>query len=472
MLFNSYVFLFGFLPPVLVGVWALRAKNPRLAFITIASWVFYAWWDWRFLPLMLSTTMVDYVAALAIHRSVSPRTRNAWLIGSLAVNLGLLGYFKYASFFLNSLNGIGKAVGASPGFPDLHILLPIGISFYTFNSMSYTIDVWRKRVEPTKHILEYTTFVALFPHLIAGPIVRFVDLQPQLRAPRPKLTSEAAGIGAYFFTCGLVKKLLLADQLAPHVDALFGTVHQAGAVNHLGFVSSWAAAIGYALQLYFDFSGYSDMAVGLAWMIGFRFPQNFNSPYKAVNVSDFWRRWHMSLSAWFRDYLFIPLGGSRRGPSRTVVNLVVTMFLAGLWHGAAWTFVVWGLAHGLALGVHGVLRNFGLTPKSTVVNRVITFLWVVAAFVVFRAQNLHIAGSMLGRMIGLHGFDSLANLQTYLPGRFIFLLIALLAFAQFAPNTWEFKLKPRLVYGLATGVAAAIAVMSIAVPHPFIYFQF
>ncbi|MDX6480579.1 MAG: alginate O-acetyltransferase complex protein AlgI [Gaiellaceae bacterium] len=466
MLFNSYVFLFGFLPPVLVGVWAMRIKDARLLFITLASWVFYAWWDWRFLPLMLSTTTVDYVAALAIHRTANARKRNLWLIGSLAVNLGLLGYFKYASFFLNSLNGLGKAIGAPVGLPDLHILLPIGISFYTFNSMSYTIDVWRGRVEPTKHILEYSAFVALFPHLIAGPIVRFIDLQPQLRMPRPRLTAEAAGVGVYFFVCGLTKKLLLADQLSPHVDALFANS------NQLGFVGSWAAAIGYALQLYFDFSGYSDMAVGLAWLIGFRFPQNFNSPYKAVNVSDFWRRWHMSLSAWFRDYLFIPLGGSRRGARRTVVNLVLTMFLAGLWHGAAWTFVVWGLAWGLALGVHGVLSNLGLTPRSLVVNRVLTFLFAVAAFVIFRAPNLHVAGTILWRMAGTAGVESWATLQPFLPGRFILLLIALLAFVQFAPNTWQVRLRPRFVYGLATGVAAALAVMSIAVPHPFIYFQF
>src|SRR6266516_4497946 len=464
MLFNSYVFLFGFLPCVLVGRWALRTKNLRLLFLTLASWFFYAWWDWRFLPLMLSTTTVDYIAALAIHRTDVARRRNLWLIGSLTVNLGLLGYFKYAAFFFSSLNGIGKAVGSPVDLPALKILLPIGISFYTFNSMSYTIDVWRRKVTPTKHVLEYTTFVALFPHLIAGPIVRFADLQPQLRMPRPKLTSEAAGIGCYFLVCGLVKKLLLADQLSPHVDALFKNPHQ------LGFVGAWSAAIGYSLQLYFDFSGYSDMAVGLAWLIGFRFPQNFNSPYKAVNVSDFWRRWHMSLSAWFRDYLFIPLGGSRRGAKRTVLNLLVTMFLAGLWHGAAWTFVVWGLVHGAALGIHGVLKRGGLTPRNVVVNRVLTFAYVVAAFVIFRAPNLHVAGSILSRMAGVDGVESLGRLQALLPGRFVLLLLGLLAFAQFAPNTWELRLKPRLVYGLATGVAAAVAIMSIAMPHKFIYF--
>src|SRR5438477_333028 len=277
MLFNSYVFLFGFLPCVLVGRWALRTKNLRLLFLTLASWFFYAWWDWRFLPLMLSTTTVDYIAALAIHPTDVARRRNLWLTGSPTLTLG-------------------------------------------------------------------------------------------------------------FLVCGLVKKLLLADQLSPHVDALFKHPHQ------LGFVGAWSAAVGYSLQLYFDFSGYSDMAVGLAWLIGFRFPQNFNSPYKAVNVSDFWRRWHMSLSAWFRDYLFIPLGGSRRGPRRTVVNLVITMFLAGLWHGAAWTFVVWGLVHGVLLGTHGLLRKLGLTPSSVFFNRAVTFLFVVAAFVIFRAPDLGTAG--------------------------------------------------------------------------------
>jgi D-alanyl-lipoteichoic acid acyltransferase DltB (MBOAT superfamily) len=214
------------------------------------------------------------------------------------------------------------------------------------------------------------------------------------------------------------------------------------------------------------------MAVGLAWLIGFRFPQNFNSPFKAVNVSDFWRRWHMSLSAWFRDYLFIPLGGSRRGAKRTVANLLITMFLAGLWHGAAYTFVVWGLLHGVALGTHGVLKRAGMTPRSVVVNRVLTFAYVVAAFVIFRAPNLHVAGTILSRMAGLGGIESLSRLEALLPGRFVLLLLGLLLFAQFAPNTWELRLKPRLVYGLATGAVAAAAVMSISVPHPFIYFQF
>src|SRR5436309_2300370 len=467
MLFNSYVFLFAFLPAVLVGWWGLSRWKPlRLAFLTAASWFFYAWWDWRFLPLMLSTTTVDYVAALWIARTEDERRRRVLLIGSLSINLGLLGYFKYAGFFVGSLDGIGHALGLPVDLPRPSILLPIGISFYTFNSMSYTIDVFRRRVTPTKHPLEYTTFVALFPHLIAGPIVRFSDLAEQLRRPRPFLTSKAASVGLFFLACGLTKKLLIADQLNPYVDRLFA--HS----GDLGFLTSWAAAFGYSLQLYFDFSGYSDMAVGLAWLIGFRFPQNFNSPFKAQNISDFWRRWHMSLSAWFRDYLFIPLGGSRRGPARTTMNLVLTMVLAGLWHGAAWTFVVWGLFHGVLLGTHGLLRKVGLTPSSLLFNRTVTFLFVVAAFVVFRAPDLSTAGSILSSMLGFGGLDHAGALHQFLPARFLILLGALLVFVHAAPNTWQIRARPRILYGLATGTAAAIAIMTIASPHPFIYFQF
>src|SRR5438477_5183266 len=398
MLFNSYVFLFAFLPAVLVGWWGLtRWRRLRLAFLTSASWFFYAWWDWRYLPVLIGATSVDFVAGRWIAASESEPRRRLLLATSLATNVGILAYFKYAGFFFGSLNGIGSALGLGAGLPSLHILLPIGISFYTFNSMSYTIDIFRRRVEPTGSMLEYTTFVGLFPHLIAGPLVRFTDLAGQLKHLTPRLTSETAARGMFFLSCGLVKKLLIADQLHPYVSRLYASHAQ------LGLLSGWAAAVGYSLQLYFDFSGYSDMAVGLAWLLGFRFPQNFNSPYKAENISDFWRRWHMSLSGWFRDYLFIPLGGSRRGASRTIVNLVVTMFLAGLWHGAAWTFVVWGLVHGSFLGGHAVLKKAGLTPRFVTLNRIVTFALVCGAFVIFRSSSLGVAGDVLSSMVGLGG---------------------------------------------------------------------
>jgi len=467
MLFNSYVFLFGFLPAVLAGWWGLSRWKPlRLAFLTGASWFFYAWWDWRYLPVLIGATSVDYVAGLWIARSENENRRRLLLAASLTTNVGILAYFKFAGFFFGSLNGIGSALGLGAALPSLHIVLPIGISFYTFNSMSYTIDVFRRRVEPTHNLLEYTTFVALFPHLIAGPIVRFTDLAAQLKHLTPRLTSETAARGAFFLSCGLVKKLLIADQLNPYVARLY-TAHA-----HLGLLSGWAAAVGYSLQLYFDFSGYSDMAIGLAWLLGFRFPQNFNSPFKAVNISDFWRRWHMTLSSWFRDYLFIPLGGSQRRAKRTVLNLVVTMFLAGLWHGAAWTFVIWGLVHGLFLASHAVLRKAGWTPASTTLNRALTFLFVCAAFVIFRSPSLGVAGDVLSSMLGLHGLDARPQLAALLPAKFALLIAGLLLFVNLAPNTWQIRVRPRVWQGMATGAATAIAVMTISQPHPFLYFQF
>jgi alginate O-acetyltransferase complex protein AlgI len=467
VLFNSYVFLFGFLPAVLLGWWGLaRWKQLRLAFLTGASWFFYAWWDWRYLPLLIGATSVDYVAGLLIAGTENERRRRLLLTASLATNIGILAYFKFAGFFLGSLDGIGSAVGLGGALPSLHVILPVGISFYTFNSMSYTIDIFRRRIGPTDNVLEYTTFVALFPHLVAGPIVRFSDLAGQLTRLTTRLTSENAARGAYFLSCGLVKKLLIADQLSPHVDRLYA------AHAHLGLATGWAAAIGYSLQLYFDFSGYSDMAVGLAFLLGFRFPQNFNSPFKALNISDFWRRWHMSLSGWFRDYLFIPLGGSRRGARRTVLNLVVVMGLVGLWHGAGWTFVVWGLLHGFFLGSHAVLRRRGWTPSSVAFNRAVTFLLVCAAFVIFRAPNLGVAGQVLSAMAGVNGLDAPAQLAALMPLDFLLLMAALLVFVHGAPNTWQIRVRPRVWHGMAAGVAAALAVMTIAQPHPFLYFQF
>ena len=318
---------------MLVGAAAVADCAARLPG---APYFFYGWWNWHFVPLLITTTTADYLAGHAIARTEDERKRRIYLVAALGINLALLGYFKYVGFFLHSANSVGGFFGAGHPFPGLRVLLPIGISFYTFNSMSYTIDVFRRRVQPAANPVHYAAFVSMFPHLIAGPIVRYADIEEQLRRLRPRLTSELAATGLFFFGAGLVKKVIVADSLAPHVDRLFA------AHAHLGLVSGWAAGLGYALQLYFDFSGYSDMAVGLAFLLGFRFPQNFNSPFKARNISDFWRRWHMTLSFWLRDYLFIPLGGSRRGRMRTLRNLAITMLIGGLWHGAAFTFVVWG----------------------------------------------------------------------------------------------------------------------------------
>jgi alginate O-acetyltransferase complex protein AlgI len=466
MLFNSHEFIFAFLPFVLVGWYLLRPPTVRLAFLTLSSWFFYAWWDWRFLPLMISSTTVDYVAGRLLVSTDDERNRKAVLVSALSFNLALLGVFKYAGFFLDSLNGVGSALGAGHHpFGVLNIVLPIGISFYTFNSMSYTIDIFRRQVEPAKNVIHYAAFVSLFPHLIAGPIVRYSTIDQQLRKLAPRLSSQLAASGLFFFACGLSKKLLVADTLAPHVDKLF-LQH-----GHLGLVTGWAAGLGYSLQLYFDFSGYSDMAVGLAFLLGFRFPQNFNSPYTSANISDFWRRWHMSLSFWLRDYLFIPLGGSRNGRWRTLRNLSITMFLGGLWHGAAWTFVIWGLLHGLFLVIHNVARDHGLTPPSVVVNRVITFACVVGAFVVFRAPSMSVAGDVLSSMAGLHGIGSVHAIRA-IGVTFGAMIVAALVWVNVMPNTWQVEIRPRPVYGLALGLAMAAAILQIAAPSPFLYFQF
>ena len=465
MLFNSHEFIFAFLPFVLAGWYLLRPPTVRLAFLTLCSWFFYAWWDWRFLPLMISSTTVDYVAGRLLISTDDERRRKVVLVVALSFNLALLGYFKYAGFFLDSLNGVGSALGAGEPFGSLNIVLPIGISFYTFNSMSYTIDIFRRQVEPAKNAIHYAAFVSLFPHLIAGPIVRYSTIDQQLRKLAPRLSSQLAASGLFFFACGLSKKLLVADTLAPHVDKLF-LQH-----GHLGLITGWAAGLGYALQLYFDFSGYSDMAVGLAFLLGFRFPQNFNSPYASVNISEFWRRWHMSLSFWLRDYLFIPLGGSRNGRWRTLRNLSITMFLGGLWHGAAWTFVIWGLLHGLFLVVHNVARDHGLTPPGVAVNRAITFVCVVAAFVVFRSPNMNVAGDVLSAMAGLNGVGT-ADAIRGIGLTFAASIVAALVWVNVMPNTWQVEIRPRPVYGLALGLAMAAAILQIAAPSPFLYFQF
>jgi len=466
VLFNSYVFLFAFLPVVLVVWWTLRPPTVRLTFLALASYFFYGWWDWHFIPLLFTSTSVDFISGHMISRSDDPRRRKIVLVTALSINLAFLGYFKYAGFFVDSANGIGSWFGAGDSIPALHIVLPIGISFYTFNSMSYTIDIYRRIVQPARNFLHYAAFVSLFPHLIAGPIVRYSDIDQQLRSLQPRLTAKLAASGLFFFCCGLVKKLVIADELAPHVTNLFAN-HA-----HLHLMTGWAAAIGYSLQLYFDFSGYSDMAVGLAFLLGFRFPQNFNSPYQSVNISDFWRRWHMSLSFWLRDYLFIPLGGSHGSRAATLRNLFITMFLGGLWHGAAWTFVVWGLIHGCYLVIHNLARGAGLTPRNTIVNRAITYMCVAAAFVVFKSPTLSVAGDVLASMAGLNGLGTLHDLRVSVGATFLLEVVGLLVFVNVVPNTWQIKLEPRLRHGVAIGFAAGFAVLLIAQPSPFIYFQF
>jgi alginate O-acetyltransferase complex protein AlgI len=485
VLFNSYQFLLLFLPVTLLGWWVFfRRPRYRLGFLALMSWIFYSAFEFptglMLLPLLLTSTTVDYIAGHYISRRdhedpEQQLQRKRVLVWALGFNLALLGVFKYLGFFEGSINGVAGIFGAGDVVPVHDIILPVGISFYTFNSMSYTIDIYRRRVEPAQGLLEYSAFVALFPHLIAGPIVRYSDIALQLRNLKGRLTSKMVGVGIFFFVCGLFKKLVLADAIAPTVDRLFASSAD------LTVITGWGAALGYSMQLYFDFSGYSDMAVGLAMLLGLRFPQNFDSPYKALNPSDFWRRWHMTLSRWLRDYLFIPLGGSHHGKLKTLRNLFLTMFIGGLWHGAAWAFVIWGVGWGLLLVVHKVASDAGFTPPWKWFNRALCFLAAVLLWVPFRAGSMPdsfgVTGNVLGAMFGANGLGSAQVVADAVTGALVspvFLVqVALLTlFCWFAPNTWDVELRPTRVRGLALGAAATWCLLLLTAPSPFLYFQF
>jgi alginate O-acetyltransferase complex protein AlgI len=476
MLFNSYVFLFAFLPIVLLGWWVVfRGERSRLAWITLASFVFYSWFEFptglKLLPLLLISTSADYVAGRYIDRATDPRVRRRWLIGALSINLGMLFWFKYMGFFGGVLNTFVALSGAEGQVPIRELVLPIGISFYTFNSMSYTIDIYRRRARPAASLLHYSAFVSLFPHLVAGPIVRYTDIEAQLHALKSRLTSKLVVLGVFFFVCGLTKKLVVADTLAPTVDRLYALD------GSLSMVSGWAAAVGYSMQMYFDFSGYSDMAVGLALLLGLRFPQNFNSPYKATDIAEFWRRWHITLSRWMRDYLFIPLGGSNGSTLFTARNLFITMLLGGLWHGAAWTFVVFGLLQGLLLGLHALWRERGWPSPPRGIARLLTYLSFAVPLVCFRAPDMSAAINVWQAMLGVNGVGlddltrSLAS-GTSVPLLFVLQLVAVVLWVNLAPNTFEYRLRPTRRSAVVLGFAFSVCVLLLAAPSPFLYFQF
>ncbi len=444
--------------------WLVPRGLARLAFLIVASCVFYGLWDWRYVPLLLGTTLVDWVAGRLMAGTRDGRRRKVLLAAAVSVNIALLAYFKYRGFFFGSVDGLFRLFGFAEPLPALRVLLPVGISFYTFAAISYAVDVYRGTIGPARSVVHYLAWATLFPYLMAGPIIRYAHVGEQLEAAQQRFGVSLLGSGAFFLALGLAKKMLVADMMAPYVNRLF-----AGHA-HLGLWSAWGAALGYTLQLYFDFSGYSDMAVGVALMIGLRFPQNFNSPYKAVNPSDFWRRWHMSLSSWLRDYLFIPLGGSRGTTAMTVRNLLITFLLAGLWHGPAWTFVVWGLLWGVFQSVHVVARKRGFTPSWTWLNRLLTFLCATVAWVFFRASSLRAAGDVLAAMIGLNGIGG-ATVLRLSPVLLTFIVGGLL-WVNLLPNTWEVSPQPRLRHALVLGALLGAALLAMAKPTPFLYFQF
>ncbi len=394
-----------FLAMVFSLYWLLRRRRAQNVLLVLASYTFYAWWDWRFCSLMLASSVIDYAVGLALPRTTGKRPRRLLLAVSLAVNLGLLGFFKYFNFFAGSFAELLDAFGMRAGDVTLRVVLPVGISFYTFQTLSYTLDIYRKQLQPTRSFVDFLAFVSFFPQLVAGPIERAARLLPQFAQPR-RFDYDAAVDGSRQVLWGFFKKMAIADRLAPLVDRVYADPSAASGPE-LG-----VATFLFAFQIYADFSAYSDIAIGTARLFGFRLMRNFAYPYFAQSVGEFWRRWHISLSTWFRDYVYIPLGGNRRGPGRHVANVMVTFMVSGLWHGANWTFLAWGAIHGLALlGERKLLGDRpavamdqpggpGWWPRPRVAARMLgTFAVVLLAWVFFRAASVAEAGLILSKFV-------------------------------------------------------------------------
>ena len=490
MLFNSVEFIFTFLPVTLALFWVLLrfGNRPAALLLLLASLFFYGWWSPRHVVLLLASIAFNYGVGAALGRMRDARWRRLLLAFGIAVALGLLAFFKYADFALASLSWL-PGIDLEP----LGILLPIGISFYTFTQIAFLVDAWRGEAREYDPV-HYALFVTYFPHLIAGPILHHREMMPQFKALRwEHLRADDIAVGLTIFIIGLFKKVVLADGVAGFVPYAF-TPDVAP-----GLAAAWSGALAYTLQLYFDFSGYSDMAIGLSRLFGVDLPLNFASPYKATSIIEFWRRWHMTLSRFLRDYLYIPLGGSRHGGNRRYANLLATMLLGGLWHGAGWTFLLWGALHGAYLAVNHLWRaarsRLGRLPgESTRLGLIVagglTFLAVVTAWVPFRASSLAQAGHVLAGMVGLNGLALPKPLEA---GTLVLAwcwIAGLLAVAWLAPNTQEimarhlpqmrravgaqgvlrWRLEPW--YAAVAALAAVVALGQLGQVSEFLYFQF
>jgi alginate O-acetyltransferase complex protein AlgI len=473
MLFNSYIFIVAFLPITLTVFFILaRFSTIKVAFIwlMIASLFFYGFWKVSYLPLLILSVIGNYVVGQLINRFEAKSLQARWLLlGGIAANLALIGYYKYSGFLTSSFNHV-----LGTNLPVIEVLLPLAISFYTFTQIAYLVDAYRGEIKDQKHnLVTYTLFVTFFPQLIAGPILRHDELIPQLQERQNFFFSQKNfAIGLVWFIFGLSKKVLIADNLSPWVTAAFNNV------SSLDFFGSWIGALSYTFQLYFDFSGYSDMALGLGLMFNIQLPINFNSPYKAMSIIDFWRRWHITLSNFLRDYLYIPLGGSRCEPFRHYINLFVTMLLGGLWHGAGWTFVFWGGLHGIYLVVNHWWQRQGF-PLFRFLAWGLTFVAVVVSWVFFRAESFADATAILQAMLGLNGVEmpnvslSLARWVSQF-GIKLIALVGLLVSVLYLPNTQElvYSLKPRAKWAVVVAGIFTASLLSLNQVSEFLYFQF
>jgi D-alanyl-lipoteichoic acid acyltransferase DltB (MBOAT superfamily) len=519
MLFNSLPFVFVFLPLALAGFFLIGRHSPTgaAAWLALASLVFYGWWNPLYVGLLAASIAFNYLAGLSIvraHAAGAARQKKRLLAFAIVADLALLAYYKYANFFIDNVNA---ALGTHATLGD--IILPLGISFFTFTQIAFLADAYQGKASEYR-LVHYGLFVTYFPHLVAGPILHHREMMPQFEHRdiyRPAADNLAAGLT--IFIIGLAKKVLIADEIGAYAPPFF---EAARAGEALTFVEAWCGALAYTFQLYFDFSGYSDMAVGLSLMFGVRLPINFHSPYKAANIIGFWRRWHMTLSRFLRDYLYIPLGGNRRGPARRYFNLIVTMLLGGLWHGAGWTFVFWGGLHGIYLAINHAWRALRVklgddlkrsTPWGRALACLITFLAVVAGWVIFRADSMASAAVMLRGMAGLNGFTlpdhwlpkwgefgawlaahgvTFADTRGLVRTGLVNWIVILLAVVWLAPNTQQIMRRCRPALGIpeerarpwfmewrpAVWVAVPVAFVALAAianlhrKSEFLYFQF
>ncbi len=468
MLFVEFRF-FWFFAIVFAVYWSLRRDPPRKVWLLLCSYAFYAAWNWKFVFLLMASTTMDYIVGVMLTRTTRPVARRAWLIVSLCVNLGTLAFFKYFNFFVASGAEVLGWLGVPASIHSLNIIIPVGVSFYTFQSMSYTIDVYRGRLRAVTNFLDLAFFISFFPQLVAGPIVRALVFLPQLSSPRKFANVDVRGALVLFLT-GFIKKACIADSVAPIADRYFLNP------EHYTAASAWVGVLFYAIQIYCDFSGYTDMAIACARLLGYELTINFRFPYFAKDISDFWHRWHISLSTWLRDYLYISLGGNR-GPRWFVYrNIMITMVLGGLWHGGAWTFVIWGTLHGLALVVHREwtrLRERAPTMQALVrpIAWPLTIYWVCVAWIFFRAVDLKRA------LVVCQSFILFHSPGAEVIGDWMLGIVAVLGLVHWLNSRGRFatwwRRGPSPVFAAGYGCAVALVLLFIPPRYaPFIYFQF
>ena len=461
MVFSSNIFLFAFLP-FFLACYYLTPWRAKSALILIFSYAFYAWWRPDFLGLLVGVTVISYGFALAIGATADEGRRHYLLTAGVTVNLLALGYFKYANFGIESLNVALASAGMAP-VEFTHVLLPIGLSFYIFHAISYLIDIYRREAPPARNLIDFAAFIALFPHLVAGPVLRYHLLAEQFRSRTHSL--DRFSRGCVVFMVGFCKKVLIADTVAPLADAAFSAPSPT-------LADAWLGTVAYTIQLFFDFSGYTDMAIGLALMIGFVFPENFNDPYVSRSITEFWKRWHMSLSNWLREYLYVSLGGNRKGLVRTYVNLFLTMLLGGLWHGANWTFVLWGAWHGGILVLERYwAQRFGKPLLPGWLRVIKTMLLVMVGWVLFRAADISGAIRMFNGMLGLNGLSFSAPVEWQVTPDRIGILILGIVLVYAMP--WLKRTQGSYArYLLVPLFLWAVATLSSQSFTPFLYFQF